>query len=185
MRTNLDRALRGRDLAALALNGGEENHLALEDYETGLSDALADLMHFARRYEIDFGECLMRAQRHHMVEATYDWDEEPGLDPKEGSEGDEAREWVLSRPPGVQEVIRRFPPACTVRTKEGVELNVPAPGLLAQVVSYREVGDKVFVIARGRLRGEGPFFDAECNPDDLELDAEGTVTRETVERWLS
>ncbi len=80
MRTNLDRATGGRDIAALAATGG--HHLALEDYESGLVDALTNLLHFARRYDIDFDAELSLAREHHEVEATWDWDEEPGIDAK-------------------------------------------------------------------------------------------------------
>lgn len=74
-RTVLDMALTGRDMAALALTGS--SHMALEDYETGLADALCNLMHFARRYDIDFDAELARATRHHEVESQYGWDEVP------------------------------------------------------------------------------------------------------------
>lgn len=74
-RTNLDRALNGRDMAALASTGS--NYLAFEEYEGGLRDALANLMHFARRYEIDFDEELQRALRDHHVESQLGWDAVP------------------------------------------------------------------------------------------------------------
>lgn len=74
-RTNLDRALNGREIAVLALNGSE--HMALEDYETGLVDALANLMHFARRYEIDFDSSLDSARMHHDAEKRTPWSEAP------------------------------------------------------------------------------------------------------------
>ena len=78
MRTNLDRALNGRDMAASALTGnGNGERMGLEDYESGLVDALANLLHFARRYEIDFGEALASAERHHVAEARFGWDEVP------------------------------------------------------------------------------------------------------------
>jgi hypothetical protein len=70
-RTVLDRAYNGRDLAALALNGSQ--HLALEDYEIGMVDALANLMHFARRYEIPFGAALDEARIRHARESMTDW----------------------------------------------------------------------------------------------------------------
>lgn len=75
MRSILDRALNGRDLAASALNGS--SHIALEDYESGLVDALANLMHFARRYEIDFDAHLAQASAHHATEARFAWDAVP------------------------------------------------------------------------------------------------------------
>lgn len=74
-RTILDRALNGRDMAALALTGS--NRMALEDYETGLVDALVNLMHFARRYDIDFDAQLASARRHFDAERRYGWDEVP------------------------------------------------------------------------------------------------------------
>lgn len=70
-RTILDRALNGRDMAALALTGS--SYMAIEDYETGLVDALANLMHFARRYEIDFDDHLAQARRHHDAEKSTGW----------------------------------------------------------------------------------------------------------------
>jgi len=75
MRTNLDRALNGRDLAASALNGSQ--HMALEDYETGLVDALVNLMHYARRYDLPFAMACEIAQRHHAAEARFGWDVVP------------------------------------------------------------------------------------------------------------
>ncbi len=76
MRTNLDRALNGVDLAHSAI-GGDASSLAPEDYETGLVDALANLMHMARRYEIDFDQALEQARRHHDAEAAFPWDAVP------------------------------------------------------------------------------------------------------------
>lgn len=74
-RTNLQRAENGRDMAALVATGTQ--HLALEDYETGLVDALANLMHFARRYGMDFDYSVEVARRHHDAEKWYGWDEVP------------------------------------------------------------------------------------------------------------
>lgn len=74
-RTILDRAQNGRDMAALAATGS--SYLAYEDYETGLVDALANLLHFARRYEIDFTEAYDTAYRHFAAERTVAWDEVP------------------------------------------------------------------------------------------------------------
>lgn len=74
-RTNLDRALNGRDMAALALTGSQV--MAVEDYETGLQDALANLLHFARRYDIDFDHELQMARSHHNAEQFTDWNEVP------------------------------------------------------------------------------------------------------------
>ena len=75
-RTVLDRALNGRDMAEIALMSPGFT-LALEDYETGLVDALANLMHYARRYRIDFNAALESAHMHHNAEKAYSWDEIP------------------------------------------------------------------------------------------------------------
>lgn len=74
-RTLLDRALNGRDMAALALTG--TGHMAVEDYESGLCDALTNLMHFARRYEIDFDGELALARFHFEAESATPWDRVP------------------------------------------------------------------------------------------------------------
>jgi hypothetical protein len=74
-RTNLQRAENGRDMAASAATGTQ--YIALEDYESGLVDALTNLMHFARRCEIDFDVELEKAREHHAVEAGFGWDEVP------------------------------------------------------------------------------------------------------------
>ena len=76
MRTILDRALNGVDLAHSAI-GGEATSLAPEDYESGLCDALVNLMHMARRYDIDFDRQLAIAREHHQCEAAFPWDAIP------------------------------------------------------------------------------------------------------------
>lgn len=76
MRTNLDRALNGVDLAHSAI-GGSATSLAPEDYESGLVDALVNLMHMARRYDIDFDVALASAREHHDHESRLDWDAIP------------------------------------------------------------------------------------------------------------
>lgn len=78
MRTNEERALNGRDMAESALIGdGEGPRMGLEDYESGLVDALANLLHFARRYGIDFEDALRVARDHHEYESAYGWEEVP------------------------------------------------------------------------------------------------------------
>ena len=73
--TNLDRALNGRDLAASALTAdGQGDLMGLEDYESGLIDALTNLQHFARRYNIDFDNALRIARNHHDHEKAHDWE---------------------------------------------------------------------------------------------------------------
>jgi hypothetical protein len=73
-RTNLDRVLNARDMVALATTGTLYLEPFYEDYEDGLVDALTNLMHFARRYEIDFAQALLVARRHHEVEAQEGWE---------------------------------------------------------------------------------------------------------------
>jgi hypothetical protein len=77
----------GREAAAHALLGRDATaaQMGIEDYESGLTDALTNLMHFADRYEIDFYDRLDSARNHFLVERTYDWDEEPDIDPKENT----------------------------------------------------------------------------------------------------
>lgn len=96
----------------------------------------------------------------------------------------ELREWFLSRPPSIKEAILKFPPGCMVRAT--VPLGVPAPGYVGEVVSYIESGadGRTGCRVRGRWQGMGPFTDAHCNIDDLELVEEGVVTREIIERFL-
>lgn len=45
------------------------------DAQSGLGDALADLMHFARRYGLDWDRAVDLATAHHADESRYDWDE--------------------------------------------------------------------------------------------------------------
>ena len=92
----------------------------------------------------------------------------------------ELREWVLSRPASIQEVMCQFPPGCTVRAT--VPLDIPAPGCVGQIVSYIEPGEngRVGIRVRGRWNGDGPFMDAHCNVDEVELDEEGMVSRSLI-----
>lgn len=75
MRTNLQRADNGRDLAALALRGTRE--IDRDDYQTGLVDALTNLMHFARRHQLDFDLAVDQAIDHHAAESLHEWEEIP------------------------------------------------------------------------------------------------------------
>jgi hypothetical protein len=86
-RTRSEMAHDGREAAAHALlgKGAVGALMESEDYEAGLTDALVNLMHFADRYELDFYDRLDNARTHFLVEKTYDWDEEPGIDPKEAT----------------------------------------------------------------------------------------------------
>ena len=68
----------GREAAARALLGRDKDaeQMGLEDYESGLVDALTNLMHFADRYDLDFGAQLGRAYGHHDAEIRFEWEEE-------------------------------------------------------------------------------------------------------------
>lgn len=47
--------------------------------------------------------------------------------------------WVRNRPPVIQELMREFP-LCLVRTRPGIVLLIPAPGVEGEVNSYFEDG---------------------------------------------
>lgn len=53
---------------------------------------------------------------------------------------DEFVEFVRSRPPAVQALAREWPPGCVVKTRPGVVLLIPAPGIEGVVTSYYENG---------------------------------------------
>ncbi len=76
--TRREMAQSGREMAALALLGRDATaeQMGLEDYESGLADALTNLRHFADRYSVDFFVQLDRSYRHYLAEREYDWDEE-------------------------------------------------------------------------------------------------------------
>lgn len=76
--TRAHMAAYGREAAAHALLGrdADADQMGLEDYESGLVDALTNLRHFADRYLIDFYEQLDRSYMHYTAEKAYGWDEE-------------------------------------------------------------------------------------------------------------
>lgn len=49
-------------------------------------------------------------------------------------------EFVRERPPSVQALMREWPPLCVVKTRPGVVLLIPAPGVEGVVESYYENG---------------------------------------------
>jgi hypothetical protein len=53
---------------------------------------------------------------------------------------EEFAQFVRSRPDSVQALMREWPPMAIVRTRPGVVLLVPAPGIDGTVVSYFESG---------------------------------------------
>lgn len=78
MSTRLEMAQQGREAAAYALLGRDATaeQMGLEDYESGLTDVLTNLMHFADRYDVDFEQQLSRAYKHHAAEVEFEWEEE-------------------------------------------------------------------------------------------------------------
>lgn len=119
----------------------------------------------------------------------------------------ELTEWIRSRPPAVQEMAVRFPPACTVRTKPDVYLIHPGKGETGQVSVYRENETGVYLLVRCVLevgsiqwemlravvtaRGE-PFDDdkpacieAACDPDALEVVEFAKVTSADIAGLLA
>lgn len=77
--TRQEMADAGREAAAHALLGrdADAEQMGLEDYESGLVDALTNLRHFADRYQIDFHQHLDRSYEHYLVERQSKWEEEP------------------------------------------------------------------------------------------------------------
>lgn len=74
----------------------------------------------------------------------------------------EAIDWLRAQPPEIQAVMRRFPPSCFVRTRDGVQLQVPREGRIGQVHAYRD--DGTITVADDGTRTCGV-----CSPDDLVL----------------
>jgi len=63
--TNASRAEDGAQLVALQARRGRSEQ---DDAETNLTDALANLMHFAEREGIDFEQAIDEARGHHAAE---------------------------------------------------------------------------------------------------------------------
>ena len=74
-------------------------------------------------------------------------------------------EWVLSRPPEVQQAMLKIPPRSTVRAREGRVLACPAPGEVGVVYSYVQYKAHVSVIVSVI---DNPVA-GECRPEWLEV----------------
>lgn len=74
-----------------------------------------------------------------------------------------AREWILSRPPAIHEVMIAFPPNSVVRAREGFSSAVLRPTRVGLIPGYREYADGVDIhVLSGGLM-------ACCKPEWLEL----------------
>lgn len=73
---------------------------------------------------------------------------------------DEGVRWVISRPPSIKALLRRFPPACSVVATR--PLLCPPPGAVGRVVSYFESGAV-------SVQVEGIDFRGTCEPGWLEV----------------
>ena len=85
MRTALDTALTGRDIAEVSLHGWEQRAdftMAPEDYEAGLRETLVALRWFCGRYGIDFDAISREATSTQAAQVEkcgghdLDWDRE-------------------------------------------------------------------------------------------------------------
>ena len=76
MRTNLERAHNGREIAALAMVG-LGGSMAKRDFEVALVDTLTNLRNFARLRDLDFDAAVEQSERHHREEARSPWDAVP------------------------------------------------------------------------------------------------------------
>lgn len=103
------------------------------------------------------------------------------------AENMDALEWIRSRPPVIQELMKRFPPSCVVRATR--DLRTPALGRLGVVASYKESG-LVSVVDKEVWLGLEPEgivpLRADCQTDWLEVvEYLGNMTPEWVEKVLA
>ena len=109
-------------------------------------------------------------------------------------------EWMRTRPPAIQALMRRFPPVCRVRATH--PLCIPVRGAIGRVVSYIEPDDdhpdgsvtvmhEAWWFADGdpsKVHGIDAIRDpnrGECRPEWLEVvQYDGNKTPEWVERVL-
>ena len=80
---------------------------------------------------------------------------------------------MRSRPEAVKESMRCFPPGCEVRAREGMDLKVPASGMVGRVVSWFEDGSLGVVVEGGTIRGQ-------CEPGWLEVVGYPAMTPDDV-----
>lgn len=117
-------------------------------------------------------------------EWTKEWQE--GNIELNNDEGREAVDWMRTRPDSVKAIMRKFPPSCLVKSVQGYEHRIPAPGTIGLVASYLEPSSDS---PNGELTvRQHPDADirAACDPDKMEVVGyyKG-LTPEIVEALLS
>lgn len=105
----------------------------------------------------------------------------------------ELEAFARSRPESVQALMREWPPGATVKTKPGVVLLVPAPGVEGTVGSYFEDG-KLGIAAPASIphpkhgfgdAAVGEMLSAAVDPTQLVLVREDVCTRDDVAAALA
>lgn len=102
-------------------------------------------------------------------------------------------EFVTTRPANVQALMRDWPPLATVKTKPGIVLLVPAPGVEGHVESYFEDGTlgiaAPLVIPHPEHgygnASPGDLLCGPVDPEQLDLVSEGEWSREDVRAALA
>lgn len=90
----------------------------------------------------------------------------------------EEKQWILSRPKFIQQMIKEFPPHCKVKAKEDASLLSPGPGEFAVIYGYTE--DGLLVVVNPDLD-----FTANCKPEWLEVVKERPgFTKKDIEEIL-
>lgn len=94
---------------------------------------------------------------------------------------EEAAAWIRTRPVSVQRLMQVFPPGCLVRANR--PLQIPAPGHIGVVYSYREDGLLGVLHYDPETEMPGDLM-ALCDPGWLEVHEYGNVTPEMMNRIL-
>lgn len=112
---------------------------------------------------------------------------------REGAVWNAFRSWVRSRPRVIQALMADLPPTCVVKTRPGISLLIPAPGVEGTVQSYREdgtVGVVAPVTIPHPVHGWGRTHPGEqvlayIHPAWLVFEREGAFARADVEAALT
>jgi hypothetical protein len=106
---------------------------------------------------------------------------------------EELREFIVGFPADKRDLIVDWPPGCIVKTRPGVILLIPAPGVEGTVISYFESG-LLGVAAPMTLPhpdhgwgdgAPGKMVKAQIDPTDLEFIREETVSAADVREAMS